>query len=207
MKYTCNRGKGSFNVQANSGHVLYAPEGPRDTKVLLREAPESVPSLPKASDRRGRSGYDPLPAEVAAAKLNKAKKTLHDAQLLRIPPGADDKLILQWNALLISGWIWCYRATADEKYLRLATDLWHALNEQLCSGGKWYRNLTSGQLGAPAFLDDLAALAGLGSAVEAGPFVSPVRDFYLTNPIARASAVMAECSAIARDRLGAEAAE
>jgi uncharacterized protein YyaL (SSP411 family) len=100
-----------------------------------------------------------LPAEVAAAKLNKAKKTLHDAQLLRIPPGADDKLILQWNALLISGWTWCYRATADEKYLRLATDLWHALNEQLCSGGKWYRNLTSGQLGAPAFLDDLAALA------------------------------------------------
>jgi hypothetical protein len=67
MKYTCNRGKGSFNVQANSGHVLYAPEGPRDTKVLLQEAPESVPSLPKASNRRGRSEYDPLPAEVAAA--------------------------------------------------------------------------------------------------------------------------------------------
>jgi hypothetical protein len=66
MKYTCNRGKGSFNVQANSGYVLYAPEGPRDTKLLLQEAPESVPSLPKASNRRGRSEYDPLPAEVAA---------------------------------------------------------------------------------------------------------------------------------------------
>ena len=59
----------------------------------------------------------------------------------------------------------------------------------------------------PADVADLTALAGLGGAVEAGPFVSPVRDFYLTNPIARASAVMAECSAIARDRLGAEAAE
>ncbi|HMK79988.1 MAG TPA: hypothetical protein VK438_10080, partial [Xanthobacteraceae bacterium] len=30
------------------------------------------------------------------------------------------------------------------------------------------------------------------------PFVSPVRDFYFTNPIARASATMAECAAIAR---------
>lgn len=28
-------------------------------------------------------------------------------------------------------------------------------------------------------------------------FVSPVKDFYLTNPIARASAVMAECSRLA----------
>jgi NADH-quinone oxidoreductase subunit G len=32
-------------------------------------------------------------------------------------------------------------------------------------------------------------------------FVSSVSDFYLTNPIARASAVMAECSALAKDRL------
>ena len=30
------------------------------------------------------------------------------------------------------------------------------------------------------------------------PFASPVKDFYLTNPIARASGVMAECSALAR---------
>ena len=32
------------------------------------------------------------------------------------------------------------------------------------------------------------------------PFASPILDFYLTNPIARASGVMAECSAIARER-------
>ena len=33
------------------------------------------------------------------------------------------------------------------------------------------------------------------------PFISAVSDFYLTNPIARASAVMAECSALAKSRL------
>lgn len=37
-------------------------------------------------------------------------------------------------------------------------------------------------------------------------FNSPIKDFYLTNPIARASAVMAECSALAQSRL-TEAAE
>ena len=37
-------------------------------------------------------------------------------------------------------------------------------------------------------------------AVAPGGFPSPVLDFYLTNPIARASAVMAECSALASGR-------
>jgi NADH-quinone oxidoreductase subunit G len=50
------------------------------------------------------------------------------------------------------------------------------------------------------------ALAGLGGTPGREPFVSPVQDFYLTNPIARASRVMAECSALARGRV-LEAAE
>ena len=47
----------------------------------------------------------------------------------------------------------------------------------------------------------LAALAGLGGKAEKTGFVSPVGDFYQTNPIARASAVMAECSALASGRM------
>ena len=38
-------------------------------------------------------------------------------------------------------------------------------------------------------------------ALGTGAFTSAVEDFYLTNPIARASAVMAECSALAKGRL------
>ena len=38
-------------------------------------------------------------------------------------------------------------------------------------------------------------------ALGTGAFTSAVQDFYLTNPIARASAVMAECSALAKGRL------
>ncbi len=45
---------------------------------------------------------------------------------------------------------------------------------------------------------DLARVAKLGGRLAKGTFTSPVRDFYLTNPIARASAVMAECSALAK---------
>ena len=45
----------------------------------------------------------------------------------------------------------------------------------------------------------LSKVARLGGRLGKSAFVSPVKDFYLTNPIARASAVMAECSALARD--------
>ncbi|MDE2579797.1 MAG: NADH-quinone oxidoreductase subunit G [Hyphomicrobiales bacterium] len=42
-----------------------------------------------------------------------------------------------------------------------------------------------------------ALVAGKGGALEARPFGRVIDDYYLTNPIARASAVMAECSAVA----------
>jgi NADH-quinone oxidoreductase subunit G len=40
----------------------------------------------------------------------------------------------------------------------------------------------------------ITALAALGGSFTASPFANPIRDFYITNPIARASAVMAELS-------------
>ncbi len=52
---------------------------------------------------------------------------------------------------------------------------------------------------APAAAD-FAALAGVGGALDKAPLVSSIADFYLTNPIARASKTMAECSALAQAR-------
>ncbi|MGV2978791.1 NADH-quinone oxidoreductase subunit NuoG [Camelimonas sp. ID_303_24] len=53
---------------------------------------------------------------------------------------------------------------------------------------------------------DLPAIAAAIAQMGPAPFASPITDFYLTNPIARASAVMAECSALARGAV-AQAAE
>ncbi len=49
--------------------------------------------------------------------------------------------------------------------------------------------------------DDVRRLAGKGGNVEKVPFKTSVEDFYLTNPIARASAVMAECSRLASGQM------
>ncbi|MBX3447016.1 MAG: NADH-quinone oxidoreductase subunit NuoG [Parvibaculaceae bacterium] len=88
----------------------------------------------------------------------------------------------------------------------------------------------SGVLGKPLPYDNLAALRAAMEAdtphfaevdfivpagalpdlpkgeLDAAPFESPVKDFYMTNPVARASAVMAECAA-GRARQRIQAAE
>jgi NADH-quinone oxidoreductase subunit G len=48
---------------------------------------------------------------------------------------------------------------------------------------------------------DLRTLAGKGGGLEKTPFKASVEDYYLTNPIARASAVMAECSRLASGQM------
>ena len=57
----------------------------------------------------------------------------------------------------------------------------------------------------PAGADAVARLADLGGECDKAPFASPVRDFYFTNPIARASKVMAELSELAARRRRGEA--
>ena len=54
---------------------------------------------------------------------------------------------------------------------------------------------------------DIARLAARGGTPERAPFRSAVEDFYLTNPIARASVVMHECSALAKGAPALTAAE
>lgn len=54
--------------------------------------------------------------------------------------------------------------------------------------------------------DAVAALAKVGGKASTDSFVSAVSNFYFTNPIARASKIMAECSAVANGSV-AEAAE
>jgi NADH-quinone oxidoreductase subunit G len=60
---------------------------------------------------------------------------------------------------------------------------------------------------AAADAADIGRLAGLGGTPDKAAFVSPLEDFYLTNPIARASAIMAECSVIAEGHAALTAAE
>jgi NADH-quinone oxidoreductase subunit G len=87
-----------------------------------------------------------------------------------------------------------FRALSDVLGHRLPYDSLAQLRSALFKAHPHLMRIDTIEAGDAA---DIRRLAGVGGATDKAPFVSPIEDFYLTNPIARASAVMAECSAIA----------
>jgi NADH-quinone oxidoreductase subunit G len=96
------------------------------------------------------------------------------------------------------------RALSDVLGRRLPFDSLNALRAELYAEHPHFAAV--GDVTPADTASAVATLAGLGGSAGREAFVSPIRDFYLTNPIARASGVMAECSALARE-LRLEAAE
>jgi NADH-quinone oxidoreductase subunit G len=96
------------------------------------------------------------------------------------------------------------RALSDVLGKKLPYDSLSALRQALYKAHPHLQRL--GQI-APGDAADVQKLAALGGTADKSPFHSSIEDFYFTNPIARASAVMAECSAIAQGRSAMTAAE
>ena len=94
------------------------------------------------------------------------------------------------------------RALSDVLGHRLAFDLLAELRATLYA--EYPHFLKVDQAGGGA-TEDVIKLGASGGEPRAEPFHNAIADFYLTNPIARASAVMAECSALAAGRLASAA--
>jgi len=94
------------------------------------------------------------------------------------------------------------RALSDVLGKKLPFDSLAALRANLYAAHPHFAELDEVAAGNTA---DLSALAKKGGTMADSGFASPIKDFYLTNPIARASAVMAECSALARNNFKAAA--
>lgn len=98
MIFKLNRGKGSFNVKANSGHELFKAPLPTDSKVIVQEAPERVPALPKkdySSASLGEASYnalDPLPSEVSANDSN-LRESQREGERLERERRVEEKMV------------------------------------------------------------------------------------------------------------------
>jgi NADH-quinone oxidoreductase subunit G len=89
------------------------------------------------------------------------------------------------------------RALSDPLGVRLSYDSLTQLRAALAAAHPDLVRFDAVAAADPAALVGLSAVVG---SVDKAPFGASVQDFYLTNPIARASRVMAECSALARGR-------
>jgi NADH-quinone oxidoreductase subunit G len=87
------------------------------------------------------------------------------------------------------------RALSDTLGKRLPFDSLAQLRTRLYAEHPHFAGIDEIAVADASALGRLPADAGQ---LDSAPFVSPIKDFYLTNPIARASAIMAECSALAR---------
>ena len=95
------------------------------------------------------------------------------------------------------------RALSDALGARLPFD---SLTQLRAALGAAHPHLLALDQISPTDAAGLAELAKVGGALQPAALSTWVSDFYFTNPIARASRVMAECSALAKSRL-ARAAE
>ncbi|GLK76274.1 NADH-quinone oxidoreductase [Methylopila jiangsuensis] len=95
------------------------------------------------------------------------------------------------------------RALSDQVGARLPYDSLAQLRAALVAAHPHFGAVDAVAAGDPA---DLSRLAQAGGALSGDVFLNAVSDFHLTNPIARASAIMAEMSALRQGSL-AEAAE
>jgi NADH-quinone oxidoreductase subunit G len=86
------------------------------------------------------------------------------------------------------------RALSDVLGKKLPFDSLTALRQAIFKAAPHLMRIDQIEAGNAA---DLKSLAGKGGSLDKAPFKATVEDFYLTNPIARASAVMAECSRLA----------
>ena len=91
-----------------------------------------------------------------------------------------------------------FRALSDVLGKKLPYDSLAALRQALFKAVPHLMRIDQIEAADPAAV---RMLAGGTGAVEKLAFRSPVQDYYMTNPIARASAVMAECSRLASARV------
>ncbi|BDS14039.1 thioredoxin domain-containing protein [Aureispira anguillae] len=93
--------------------------------------------------------------------LLKCRTKLLAARAQRIRPGLDDKVLLDWNAMMITAYCKAYQALGIEAYKKTALKALHFVLEQFAitkKGLHLFHSYKNGQAQHHAFLDDYALL-------------------------------------------------
>lgn len=97
-----------------------------------------------------------LKSNDLSSDFNEEIQKLYDYRKKRTRLHLDDKILLSWNALMISALSMLYRVSKNENYLQAAKNAQHFVEKNLCDGTQLYASYRDGKRSSNAFLDDYA---------------------------------------------------
>jgi uncharacterized protein YyaL (SSP411 family) len=102
--------------------------------------------------------YEMPLSEEEKSTLERCREQLFAIREKRIRPLLDDKILLGWNALMITACCKVYSALGDVLFLQMATAAIQFLETKLQQGDEWLHSWKEGKTAHAAFLDDYAYL-------------------------------------------------
>jgi uncharacterized protein len=101
-------------------------------------------------------GEDPAAFEVAWERVRLA---LLERRSGRVPPGVDDKVLTDWNALAIRGLVRAGLLLDEPGWVAAAATAAEVLHDRHVVDGRLHHTATAGRVSVPGFLEDHALLA------------------------------------------------
>lgn len=130
------------------------------------------------ADRAARSG---MTEDELWRFIESSRKTLLEARNSRIRPRTDDKILADWNGLMIAALARAARALGSDEYLRAAERAARFVLSRMRDGGRLLHRYRDGAAGIMATVDDYAFMIwGLIELYQAGfdaGYLAAARDF------------------------------
>ncbi|MCW4045891.1 MAG: thioredoxin domain-containing protein [Candidatus Bathyarchaeota archaeon] len=100
-----------------------------------------------------------IPLDRLSHKLEKTRKMLFESRKTRVHPIKDDKVLTDWNGLMIAALAKAYQVFGKKEYLQAAEKAADFLLSQMKQeNGKLYHRYAKGEKAVDGFLDDYAFL-------------------------------------------------
>ncbi len=99
-----------------------------------------------------------LPVEELQERIETARRKLFDAREKRIHPGKDDKILADWNGLMIAALAKGAQLFDEPDYAKAAQRAVELILSRMTKNGRLYHRFREGEVAVPAFLDDYAFL-------------------------------------------------
>ncbi|MEX2563463.1 MAG: thioredoxin domain-containing protein [Nitriliruptoraceae bacterium] len=101
-------------------------------------------------------GLDP---DEFAGELPQVRAALLAQRAGRVPPGADDKILTDWNALAVRSLVIAGRLLDEPAWIARAVEVADTVHSLVQVDGRLHHSFKDGHVGAPGFLEDHAYLA------------------------------------------------